>query len=96
MNYLSHTGELWFKHRRLITPAFHFNVLEEYATPMREKTKILIEIIGKQLIENKNAPINIFDLAGKYTLDVICETAMGIDIDSQRKPKNDYVEALHK
>lgn len=88
-------GETWFHHRRLITPAFHFGVLEEYAAVMREKVETLNECIEAQVKRNPNAPVNIFDLAIKYTLDTICETAMGINVDAQRKSDNTYVNALH-
>lgn len=88
-------GELWFQHRRLITPAFHFGVLEEYGAVMREKVEILKDCIESKLKTDPKAPINIFDLAIKYTLDTICETAMGINIDTQRKPESAYVKALH-
>ena len=62
---------------------------------MREKVEILNECIQKQWEKNPKAPINIFELAVKYTLDTICETAMGINIDSQRQKDIVYVNALH-
>ncbi|XP_058796940.1 cytochrome P450 4C1-like [Phymastichus coffea] len=89
------TGEIWLKHRRIITPAFHFNILEEYAAAMRDKVEILIDSIEAQLDKSRNSPINVFELTVKYTLDTICETAMGINIDCQRIPNSEYVKALH-
>ncbi|XP_001604044.1 cytochrome P450 4C1 [Nasonia vitripennis] len=89
------TGELWFSHRRLITPAFHFGVLEEYGAVMREKVEIFKECIESELKTDPKAPINIFGLVVKYTLDTICETAMGVNIDTQRNPESAYVKAVH-
>ncbi|XP_058797636.1 cytochrome P450 4C1-like isoform X2 [Phymastichus coffea] len=92
---LTSTGDVWFKQRRLITPAFHFNILEEYAVVMRDKVAILIDCIESHLQKNKSLPVNIFELATRYTLDTICEAAMGMNINSQLEPNGEYVTALH-
>ncbi|XP_023245154.1 cytochrome P450 4C1-like [Copidosoma floridanum] len=89
------TGTRWFNHRRLITPAFHFGVLGEYSAVMRENVQALIELIDKECNRNPKAPINIFDIIGRYTLDTICETAMGVSVNAIQQPDNEYCQALH-
>lgn len=63
---------------------------------MFEKVDVLIDCINESLKTNPNRPINVFELSIRYTLDTICKTAMGVDIDSQRKTDIAYVDALHK
>ena len=70
--------------------------MEEYAAVMREKAQIFTDCIEKHLEKNKDEPINIYKLAMKYTLDTVCEAAMGTDIDSQRNSNIPYLQALHE
>ncbi len=39
---LTSSGELWFRNRKLLTPAFHFDVLRPYAKINNEAAHILI------------------------------------------------------
>lgn len=94
--FFSIAGDQWFKHRKMITPVFHFNVLENYAASMRENVKIFTECIESELRENAKAPINIFEFAVRYTLDTICETAMGVKINCQRNRSVEYAKAVHE
>lgn len=80
----------------MITPAFHFNVLENYAASMQDNVKIFIECIESELRKDPKAPINMFEFAVRYTLDTICETAMGVNIDCQRQGDVEYAKAVHK
>ena len=89
-------GEKWFHQRRLLTPAFHFQVLEQFTEVMNEKADILNECIKRFVETNANESLDVFAFASKFTLDVICETAMGVDMDAQRKPPSTYSTALHK
>lgn len=63
---------------------------------MQDKVEVLSEIIRQKVEMDSHRPINVYDIVTKYTLDTICETAMGIVMDIQRKPENEYAKALHK
>ena len=41
-------GELWARHRKMLTPAFHFNLLKKYAIIFNSVSKVMIEN-GKDL-----------------------------------------------
>lgn len=77
------TGEKWVHDRKLLTPAFHFNILEDFSIVMTEKVKILISCFEKELLKNPGKPIEMYSLIMKCTLDVICETAMGMNMKIQ-------------
>lgn len=88
---LTSTGHKWKVHRKIITPTFHFKILEKYVDVFNKNGHILIE----RLSEKVNGPV--FDICPyitEYTLDVICETAMGVTVNSQRGENKDYVEAV--
>ncbi|KAJ8680135.1 hypothetical protein QAD02_015922 [Eretmocerus hayati] len=93
---LTSTGELWHQHRRLITPAFHFAILDEFIDIIYEKAEIFNDCISSHLKSHPKEAINIFPLAIKFTLDTVCKTVMGVDMDTQRKSENEYVKALHR
>lgn len=67
-----------------------------YVSVINEKVDILTQVIEKKLIENPKNPLNAFDLITKFSLDTMCESAMGINVDSQRKSGNSYSNILNR
>lgn len=61
-------GDKWHKMRKLMTPAFHFQILERFIPIYEDQGKIFIEKI-RQLGDDKT--INIVPWFHAYTLDVI-------------------------
>lgn len=56
--------------RRLLTPAFHFEILDDFMYVMNEQAEILVEVLTKLSKEKKE--INIFNKIGLCALDIIC------------------------
>ncbi|XP_063697852.1 cytochrome P450 4d1-like [Culicoides brevitarsis] len=81
-------GERWQKLRKLLTPAFHFQILERFVQIFDEQSEVLIKKIDK-IGETEDA----FELFHAFALDVISESAMGIKINAQNDPKSKFVEA---
>lgn len=69
MNVLSH-GDKWLARRRMITPAFHFEILDDFLHVMNEQAEILVDILANEAKANKK--IDIFRKFILCTLDVIC------------------------
>lgn len=65
-------GEKWHKHRKIITPTFHFSILEGFCEVFAEQADILVRIL-QQLSDTGNV-INIFPLVSLAALDIICGT----------------------
>ncbi|XP_066932625.1 cytochrome P450 4V2-like [Clytia hemisphaerica] len=72
------TGDLWKKRRRMIIPAFHFEILNEFVSIMENRTLELIEMLKK--FHEKDESFNAFDITKPFSLSIICETSMGIDL----------------
>nr|CAD7445926.1 unnamed protein product [Timema bartmani] len=85
------TGVKWHSHRKLLTPAFHFRILEEFIPIFNKNSNILVEKLS-EYVDKDYAPIN--KLVSLCTLDIICETAMGTCINAQTSRENEYAKAV--
>ena len=85
----------WHKHRKIITPTFHFKILEGFCDVFADKVEIMIKRFEKRLEEHKGEPIDIYPYITKMALDTICETAMRTNIEAQKDEENSYVKAVY-
>ncbi|XP_050449076.1 cytochrome P450 4C1-like [Cataglyphis hispanica] len=92
---LTSTGKQWNHDRKLIGPTFHFSILDQFALVMSEKAEILTKCLEKEIAKNPGKAINIFPFANNVALDVICETAMGVDVHAQ-EIKTEYTTTIHR
>ncbi|EFN62598.1 Cytochrome P450 4C1 [Camponotus floridanus] len=92
---LTSTGKQWFHDRKLIGPTFHFSILDQFAVVMYEKAKILIKCLEKEIAKNPGMAINIYPFINNAALDVICETAMGVNIHAQ-EDETKYTAVIHR
>uniref|UniRef100_A0A182JX22 Uncharacterized protein n=1 Tax=Anopheles christyi TaxID=43041 RepID=A0A182JX22_9DIPT len=77
---LNSTGSKWQHRRRILTPAFHFNILPSFLLTFQEECRSLVAHLGQYA--DKGTPVALQPFATKFTLNTICETAMGIKLDS--------------
>ncbi|XP_037039616.1 cytochrome P450 4d1-like isoform X2 [Bradysia coprophila] len=87
------SGYKWLQRRKLLTPAFHFKVLEEYTKIFDRQSSVFVDILSKYKTTDK---VELFPLVGLCTLDVICEAAMGIELNAQRNANLEYVNAVRE
>lgn len=87
-------GAHWFNHRKIITPTFHFSILEGFCEIFSEKSKILVKQLSCHA--DSGAIVNIHEYVTRAALDIISESAMGIQLNCQTQHENDYVKAVYE
>ncbi|XP_061388493.1 cytochrome P450 4e2-like [Musca vetustissima] len=89
---LTSKGSKWHKHRKMITPSFHFKILQDFHEVMNTNSSKFIE-----KLREVSQGDNIFDFQGMVnylTLDVICDTAMGVNINAMDNPHTEFAKAV--
>ena len=95
---LTSTGDHWKRHRKMLTPAFHFKILESFVPVMNENVKVMLRKIDASVGSdemNQNG-VDVRWLITDCTLDTICETAMGTRVGAQAKADHgDYIQPIN-
>jgi cytochrome P450 len=87
-------GSKWKHRRKMLTPAFHFKILQDFLPIMKDQTLILTQILDKKIEEKEGLVEDLLDVVQRCTLDIICESAMGTQVQAQHKQNVKYVDAL--
>ncbi|KAK6177634.1 hypothetical protein SNE40_015694 [Patella caerulea] len=88
-------GKRWARSRRLLTPAFHFDILKPYVKIYNEAADILISKIDKYAETGES--FELFSLISLCTLDVILKCAMSYTGNIQREGEtHPYVQAVNE
>ncbi|XP_049938553.1 cytochrome P450 4C1-like isoform X1 [Schistocerca serialis cubense] len=88
---LTSTGSKWHMHRKMITPAFHFRILDNFVEIFAENGEILVEKLKPQA---DGKAFDIYPFITRCALDIICETAMGTSVNAQNQTQSAYVNAV--
>jgi len=81
-------GQKWFNRRRIITPTFHFKILEQFFEIFQKQNRKLVEKIKS---EPNGKPFNIFPIITSSVLNTIIETAMGYELKAK---DSEYLKAI--
>ncbi|XP_017787232.1 PREDICTED: probable cytochrome P450 4d14 [Nicrophorus vespilloides] len=85
------SGEKWISHRKILTPAFHYKALEDFIEVFESHGKLLV---GNLLKASSEECMDVHTIINLYTLDVICDTAMGTSVNAQCNPDHKYMKAI--
>eukprot|EP00730_Choanoeca_flexa_P006049 TRINITY_DN12074_c0_g1_i1.p1 TRINITY_DN12074_c0_g1~~TRINITY_DN12074_c0_g1_i1.p1 ORF type:complete len:500 (+),score=123.52 TRINITY_DN12074_c0_g1_i1:2434-3933(+) len=84
-------GGEWKHMRKLLTPAFHMQILKYYAPVVCEATEIIID---KFIKHGTETDYDVFNDFGLLTLDVVCRAAFSHDGNPQLNPEDRYSQSI--
>ncbi|KAL7369858.1 hypothetical protein ABVT39_010816 [Epinephelus coioides] len=85
-------GEEWARKRRLLTPAFHFDILKSYVARFNTSTNTMHEK-WRHLVAKGTTNIEMFDHITLMTLDSLLKCAFSYNSNCQRS-NSEYVSAI--
>ena len=72
VNNISILGEKWRLTRRLMTPAFHFKILDTFFDVFNKNAAILTRVLAKEIERSNTREIDMIPFMKRCTLDIIC------------------------
>ncbi|XP_053518420.1 cytochrome P450 3A12-like, partial [Artibeus jamaicensis] len=87
-------NENWKRIRTLLSPTFTSGKLKEMFPIIGQYGDVLVRNLRKEA--EKGKPINLKDIFGAYSMDVITSTSFGVNIDSLNNPRDPFVEHIKR
>ncbi|KAM9320538.1 ultra-long-chain fatty acid omega-hydroxylase-like [Gastrophryne carolinensis] len=87
-------GEKWARHRRLLTPGFHFDILKQYVEIFNHSTDIM-HAKWRRLCTEGPVSLDMFEHVSLMTLDSLLKCTFSYDSNCQEKP-SDYIAAIYE
>ncbi|KAJ8290205.1 hypothetical protein GJAV_G00009910 [Gymnothorax javanicus] len=88
-------GNKWFRHRRLLTPGFHYDVLKPYVTLMADSAKVMLD--KWEALATKDESFELFEYVSLMTLDSIMKCAFSCETNCQiESGTNAYIKAVYE
>ncbi|GMS96622.1 hypothetical protein PENTCL1PPCAC_18797 [Pristionchus entomophagus] len=84
-------GKEWRDRRKSYTPLFHFSQLDGYLETFNKHARVMAEVLH----DKAGTIVDMSEAVKRTALDVICDTAMGINFDTQRNPTHPYLHSVH-
>ncbi|GIY15071.1 cytochrome P450 4V2 [Caerostris darwini] len=73
-------GNKWKSRRKMLNPCFRYDVLKEYMPILNEQSKILVKLLKAETTKDHT---RIFRPLSLCSLDIICETVLGVYLGAQ-------------
>lgn len=85
-------GEEWLRRRRLLTPAFHFDILKGYVGMFNTSTNTM-HSIWRRLVAEGSTNVELFDHVTRMTLDTLLKCAFSYNSNCQES-SSEYMSAI--
>ncbi|XP_046641927.1 cytochrome P450 4C1-like [Daphnia pulicaria] len=93
------TGLRWRSRRRLLTPAFHFQILESFFDVFNDQSHQLIKELDAAAAARPAASVdgsvNVYKILTQCALDIICDSSMGRQV-RKREETSGYLHSINR
>ncbi|XP_029332102.1 cytochrome P450 4A10 isoform X3 [Mus caroli] len=90
-------GQPWFQHRRMLTPAFHYDILKPYVKNMADSIRLMLD--KWERLASQESSIEIFQHISLMTLDTVMKCAFShkgsVQVDGNYKTYLQAIGDLH-
>ncbi|XP_040846118.1 cytochrome P450 4F2-like [Ochotona curzoniae] len=86
------TGGKWSRHRHMLTPAFHFNILKPYMKIFNKSANVM-HAKWQRLASEGSTRVDMFEHISLMTLDSLQKCVFSYDSNCQEKP-SEYIAAI--
>ena len=84
----------WFRNRRLLTPAFHYEILKPYIPVYNTCLQMMLTKWSTSAKENN--PVKLFETVGLLSLDILLQCSFSYKSDCQNiKTRHPYIRAVY-
>lgn len=84
-------GKRWKSRRRLISPAFHFTIINDFVPTFVECGEKLCVELNRQRASNQNVIEHLMNPIEICALQIICQTSIGVSLESIKSGDKDRV-----
>ncbi|XP_015127506.1 cytochrome P450 4C1 [Diachasma alloeum] len=89
------TGDKWRGRRKMLNPAFTNSLLQEFVETFAEQTdRLLRSLKAEASAQGGQAVKGVEQMFSRLSLNIICETAMGISLDDKDRDQYAYINAI--
>ncbi|XP_048353217.1 cytochrome P450 4B1-like [Sphaerodactylus townsendi] len=88
-------GPKWQKHRKLLTPGFHYEILKPYVALLVESVKVMLEKWEKLVPKDTKTSVELFEHVSLMTLDSIMKCAFSYESNCQVNSDNNYIKTVY-
>ena len=90
-------GKKWSRNRRLLTPAFHFDILKPYQKIFSASAQVMVKKWKRHYESHPNDSIEMFESVSLMTLDSLMKCIFGIEGNFQEEMKqHPYIQAVYQ
>lgn len=82
---------IWRRRRKIMVPAFSPKIVESFVDVFSEQSEKLQKLMGAH---DAGKDFSTWPYISSYTLDSVCETAMGVKINSQGNPDTPFLKSM--
>uniref|UniRef100_A0A914H251 Cytochrome P450 n=1 Tax=Globodera rostochiensis TaxID=31243 RepID=A0A914H251_GLORO len=87
-------GDKWRRQRRMLTPTFHFAMLEQYTHVFNRNAMILLDRMSEMAENHADDVHDVGPTLIRCSLDIVTEAIMGVQLDSAKSECREYVKAV--